>query len=234
MRVLICILVSSLISSSSFSQEKTENQPSKKAPTSTPTPVPPPQPAPQPGMYQQLDNQAPTKNESWYTQWGLGLAAIKYDPDITSSLSSWTRTQVAVELLGFYWPMPGHHTMHGFVITGQGDSYKSPSGLTEYSISQSLYSYSIQHFFGANIGHEWFVRGDVGLAKAVESISGSGTTISGVSDTGFGFNLGGGYGWATNYDTRFLLTGLLTHKKIRGTSQDINLGSFSVLASFLF
>ncbi len=229
--VRICLFI--FYSANVFAQNPAAARENPAAPTEKPAEAKKPVPS-KTEMYDQLDAQLPSQNETWYTQWGLGLSSNKYDPDTTASLAGWNRTQVAIDILGFYWPMAGHQTMQGFIICGQGDSYRSPSGLTEYSISSSLYAYSIQHFFGANIGDGWLLRADVGLAKASESITGSGYTISGVSDTGFGYDLGGGYAWPTSSETRFLLTGLLTSKKIKGTSGDVNLNSFSLLASLLF
>ncbi len=227
MKLVVAFIFASIFSTIAFAQ--TEAAPEVKKPEAKKSATPA-----KTEMYDQLDGQAPSRNESWYTQWGLGFANSTYSPELSSTLNSWSRTQLALEMLGFYWPMANLHTIQGFTITGVSDNYKSPSGLTEYVLNQYLYSYSVQHYFGANVGDQWFLRGDVGIAKVLETITGSGLTYSGVSDSGFGFNLGGGYGWAVTYETRFMVTGLLGHKKIKGTSSDITISSFSILASWLF
>ncbi|OQW48442.1 MAG: hypothetical protein A4S09_04495 [Proteobacteria bacterium SG_bin7] len=184
-------------------------------------------------VYEQLDAQLPSKNETWYTQWGVGLSSNKYEPQLSSVFTAGPRTQVAVDILGFYWPWSSHHTIHGIIVCSQGDSYTYGTG-SSYSLSQSLLAYSIQHFLGANIGDGWFLRGDVGIASATETLSDGSISTTMGSARGGGIDLGGGYSWPISPETRFLLTGLLTNKNVNVKNGEVKMSSFSILASFLF
>lgn len=174
-------------------------------------------------------------NESWYTLWGLGFSSNSYDPStqetVTSSTTGMIRSvQLSIDMLGFYWPINDHHTMHGIIVAGQSDNYRHILTNNIFSINSYLYAYSIQHFYGTNIGDGWFLRGEIGLAKMIITSSNNGTTYSGITDSGTGIDLGGGYAWPTSKETRFLLTGYYAYKSINSGKQN----SVALSAGLLF
>lgn len=175
----------------------------------------------------------PTINESWYTYWGLGAAVIRYPSEIQGLLDqlksiSTSHTSIAMDLFGFYWPLASKQTMMGFVINGVSDHYEVPSG--EANLDQYLYSFSTMKFFGPNIGSEWFLRGDVGIAKYLVEAKGSGVSLRGSSRSGIGFLVGGGYAWAIGTETRMLLNLNFAQRN----AESLKFSTSSLTLGFLF
>jgi hypothetical protein len=178
------------------------------------------------------NNGAPTDDEDWYTLWGFGFASVDYDDeDINDEMEDADdqpgvdRSTANYDLFGFYWPMADRKTMQGFIINVVLDGLDGPGG--ELTISQSLYAYSIQRFFGANIGDGWFVRGDVGLSRTTLDVDTYTIDDSESGDFGLGALTGGGYGLALTRQTRILFGAYLTSRKSgseRATTANVNMG----------
>lgn len=154
------------------------------------------------------DKSLPTINESWYTYWGLGVAKIKYPTETDESLDSFEaagadKTTIALDLFGFYWPLQSKQTMLGFIVNTVSDTYEMNG--VELAVRQYTYSFSTMTFFGPNIGSEWFLRGDIGVAKYQLEVTGLGATVEESSKSGLGVLVGGGYAWAIGTETRLLL-----------------------------
>jgi hypothetical protein len=185
----------------------------------------------------------PSINESWYTLWGLGFSKTKYKGDIGDSFedasSAGSRsTGIAMDLLGFYWPLSDQKTMIGVIINGSADSVKL-DGVTD-RITTTLLAFSVHHFFGQNIGDGFFVRGDIGFSSANIEVEESGFKWDKSSDSTLGVLFGGGYAWPINLDTRMLL-GLyirpLPNYKIKddfGDTGHLKGTTSSLILSFLF
>lgn len=131
--------------------------------------------------------------ESWYTYWALGGAGFNYPVEIQDILDylesthDVNRTRIALDILGFYFPLY-QSTLIGFIINGGSDQFEY-QGET-FSIDQSLYSASTFYFIGGRVGSGTFFRGDLGSAYIlVEDSDGNSTK----SKTGIGLLLGGGY-----------------------------------------
>jgi hypothetical protein len=165
----------------------------------------------------QEDKSLPTINESWYTYWGLGVAKIKYPSETQEQLdeikaAGSDHTSLSLDLFGFYWPLESKKTMVGFIINGVSDSYKI-NGI-DLAIRQYTYSFSSMTFFGPNIGSEWFLRGDIGVAKFTAEVTGTSSSISEASNTGLGLLVGGGYAWPIGTETRLLLNANYSYRKV--------------------
>jgi hypothetical protein len=156
--------------------------------------------------------------ESWYTYWGLGFAGHTYEEPLDSLIQAVdsqpgvSRSQVAYDLLGFYWPLRNGKTMAGFVLSGTSDRLEDAFG-NYAQINQNLYGGSVMHFFGREIGDGFFLRGDLGLAKATVD---STFTNPVNSDTGTGVLLGLGYGIAVSEQSRVLITLTASSNHIEG------------------
>jgi hypothetical protein len=156
--------------------------------------------------------------ESWYTYWGIGLANHKHPDDLDQAFDQAaaqpgvTRLQISLELLGFYWPLANQRTLLGGIVTGSADNLSDDYG-NSIQLNQYLYAFSAMHFFGNEPGQGFFLRGDVGLARAVlEDSGGYGAT----SDTGQGLLVGGGYGFAISEQSRLILNATYSSKQIEG------------------
>lgn len=181
-----------------------------------------------------------TINESWYTLWGFGFSNSNYSGILgdayekDKSSAGADKSSMAVDLLGFYWPLEGHKTMLGFILNGSTDTLKLAG--SEESITTSLLAFSAHHFFGTNIGNGWFLRGDIGFARASVDIDIGADHYNVTSDMGVGFLAGGGYGFALGRETRLLL-GLYYRQvpKVKfDNGVDLKGSVTSVTAGFLF
>lgn len=176
----------------------------------------------------------PTINESWYTLWGFGLAGTTYNSELQQPLDdiesnpNVNRTTLGLDLFGFYWPLSGHKTMMGFVVSAVGDNYNWTNGSLQ--VNQYLYGFSTHHFFGKNIGDGWFVRGDVGIAKYLLLVTDTSFSYGTESESGFGMLVGGGYGFPLGKQTRLLVTLKLSKLK----AEDTDSTATSLVAGFLF
>lgn len=155
--------------------------------------------------------------ENWYTYWGLGFSNHTYEEPLDSliknvdSLPGVARSQMAYDLLGFYWPLQNGKTSAGFVISGTSD--RLDDSWSYVQINQYLYAGSVMHFFGKEIGDGFFVRGDLGFSKAVVSTSNSNPVGS---DTGNGILLGIGYGIPVSEESRVLISLTASTNTIEG------------------
>ena len=153
------------------------------------------------------------KIESWYTYWGLGYADIKYEDPLDTQLEQLSEQEgvdhisVSVDLLGLYLPFRDRH-INGFVINAFGDRYEA--GGTDFQISGYTLSFSSIRFLTGTIGNGLFVRGDIGGSRFVVDVDGNKET----SDRGFGFLVGGGFGFNITSGTRLLLNANYAVRKI--------------------
>lgn len=153
----------------------------------------------------------PTDNESWYIQFGAGATGNSYQGEFKDTVKAVDdlngKTSRAIGFgmdLGFYWPLANYKTLLGVRIEASGDRYTNNStGTTiDVTIVQRMISFSSQHFFGANVGHGWFVRGDIGSASAMMTYDD--LVLSTKTKTGYGISVGGGYGIAIGDETRLM------------------------------
>lgn len=183
------------------------------------------------GAWHPTAAQDKSKPESWYTYWALGYAKPTYPGpmqdlvDALKDIPGVTNISMDIDLLGFYWPVNNHHTAVGFIINAGGDRYEKSGDWIQ--INQYLYGFSAMHFFEHNIGQGFFARGDLGIAKMNFQDS-ENTNES--SDSGWGFLIGGGYGFPITEGTRLMLNGNYSYKKV----EKENYGKVSVNLGFMF
>jgi len=157
--------------------------------------------------------------ETWYAYWGIGTADHGYPAQLEQAFREADaqpgvdRTEMSLDVLGFYWPLASKKTILGFVVSGSFDALDD--GYTSVQLNQYLYSFSTMRFAGDEPGKGFFVRGDLGLAKAVMTSSYGGDVAS---DTGYGYLAGAGYGFAVSEKTRILLSATYSNKDIEGDS----------------
>ncbi len=157
--------------------------------------------------------------EPWYTYWGVGVSDNSYPSDLQNlfdaaeSSPNIDRSEIAIDMFGFYWPVLDNRTIVGGVISGTADRL-NVTGTSEYiQLNQYLYGVSVMKFLGNEPGDGFFVRGDIGVAKIVLDSS---FTSAVSSDSGTGFLLGIGYGVAISEKSRLILGANFTSKKIEG------------------
>lgn len=157
--------------------------------------------------------------ESWYTYWAIGVASHDYPSDLEAvidaaeSIPGVERSQPALDIFGFYWPV-NNNTTAGFVISGSGDRLQDRFD-DYFQINQYLYGLSGMHFFGKEIGDGFFVRGDIGISKIIYE---SNFLPDEESDNGTGYLLGGGFGVPISSSTRILFSLSHSNKTIEGDS----------------
>lgn len=156
--------------------------------------------------------------EDWYTFWSFGFANHQYaEPfesamDRLEALPGVSRTEIAIDMLGFYWPVGDQSkTIAGFVINGSADRLND--SFDHIQLNQYLYGASIMHFFGREPGDGLFVRGDIGVAKLLLSDS-FGTNLT--SDSGSGFVIGIGYGIPVSAESRLILSVTSANRSVEG------------------
>ncbi len=154
--------------------------------------------------------------ESWYTMWSIGTASLNYSDNTGAFLDSFGgRTQGSIDMLGFYWPLADKQTLVGGVISGAYDS-ASDNYYGTVQWNQYLYAISALHFFGSEPGDGFFLRGDLGSASSVVTISNNYGYSSGnySNGTGTGFLIGAGYGIPVSGQSRLLLSLVYSKKTI--------------------
>lgn len=143
--------------------------------------------------------------ESWYAYFALGHASTTYPGPtrqyIDQSIQPFGPQHIALALdfLGFYWPLANERTIVGFVISGSADRYEYTAGIsgkTEIQFNQYIYAASIMHFFGEIPGDGPFLRGELGPAAMVSDLA---------SEGGFGAQVSVGYGIPLSVETRILV-----------------------------
>lgn len=171
-----------------------------------------------------------TPNEDWYFNLGIGFGSVSYDSDEVNdalddadNAQGVDRSKISVQL-EFYWPLADRKSMHGISGFGFNDVLTGPGG--EISLSQNIYAYSYQQYFGTNIGDGWFYRVGGGLARYSVYVDTTSYYISDSSEWGLGAIGGGGYSWPVGTDTRFALSGLISLVNAddsRATTSQLNL-----------
>lgn len=157
--------------------------------------------------------------ESWYTYWGIGFANHQHPDDLDDAFNAAEsqpgvdRFQLSLELLGFYWPMRDNRTLLGGIIDATTDALSDDYG-NSLELNQYLYAFSAMHFFGEEPGQGFFVRGDIGFARAVVTSSFG----DDASDMGQGLLIGGGYGWPVSEESRLILNVTYSNKQIESES----------------
>ena len=181
----------------------------KEVPVSEP--LPPPASERRKIVRERKNPELPTDNESWYVQLGAGMTGNSYQGQFKDTinavddLNGKTSRPIGFGIdFGFYWPLANQKTILGVRVEGSGDRYSNNStGTTiDVSIIQRLLSFSSQHFFGANVGNGWFVRGDVGTASALMTYDD--LIVTSKTKSGYGLSVGGGYAIPIGDDTRML------------------------------
>jgi len=157
--------------------------------------------------------------EDWYTYWSFGFANNSYPGNLGSvlddleALPGVDRTQGAMDIFGFYWPVQDKLNV-GFVISGSWDAFQTPVG--DMQLNQYLYAASAMKFFGKEIGDGLFLRGDLGIAKANLTVNTFFGEYTAETDTGVGYLLGVGYGIPVSEESRVLLSLNVSNKDIDG------------------
>ncbi|MDH5256824.1 MAG: hypothetical protein OEX07_02415 [Gammaproteobacteria bacterium] len=155
--------------------------------------------------------------ESWYTYWSAGVSRTTYPAEAEliiqqiENTPGVDRTQVAVDVFGFYWPI-NNNQIAGFVMHGNGDTFKDAN--TELSYTHALYSLSTMRFFGKEIGQGLFLRGDAGGAKILARLKTTGIEEELESDWGVGVLGAVGYGFPMSSESRLLLSVEFSQRKI--------------------
>lgn len=155
----------------------------------------------------------PTDNEPWYILFGGGFAGATYKGkfkdtiQMVDDLPGSTKRIGGLALdLGVYFPTSSFKSMIGGNLEMTSDSYTNEATAGDYrvSIGQALIAMSYYHFFGANIGNGWFLRGDIGLARAVMILEQPSAKNQLTEKSGFGALLGAGYAIPCGTETRVL------------------------------
>jgi hypothetical protein len=172
---------------------------------------------------------APEGLESWYMYAALGAAFNSYPSTLQSELDGYVKEYdashlpLAIEILGFYWPLGDHQTILGFVLSGSADRYTfthpfiSTNTEASVQVNQYLFSGSIMHFWGEVPGDGVFLRADAGVA----GISRSGNFVASSTSFGVGFLAGAGYGLPVSDETRLLFQASYSYK----SASEIRIGS---------
>ena len=124
----------------------------------------------------------PTINESWYIFFDTGVISSSSSGEVERrredinkvSTGNDGKTMGGLNLsLAFYFPANGHKTMFGPSFSFGASSYNVVNESSqEFDISNSHadLAFSIQHYFGVNIGSGFFIRGDAGLSRVNFSV----------------------------------------------------------------
>jgi hypothetical protein len=182
---------------------------------------------------QKLTEELPSKNESWYNYWGVGLATAKYSFTTQAIINaandeyvlkgiSWT-----ADIFGFYFPL-GQNAMLGGILNSRGGLSEENNGITT-KVSSWTFGPSFMYFFGRNIGDGWFVRGDIGVTWAKFKVEDIVNTAVDDDQEGFGLLGGAGYALPVSKETRLLFNIYLTYRNVKDMSAVSTIFSFGVL-----
>lgn len=148
--------------------------------------------------------------EKWYAYWSLGLADHNHPGDwdadfrFFESVPGANRTQLSLDMFGFYFPLSSERNDSlGFVINGTADSVTFANG-DVYQLNLYLYGLSYMMFMGQEIGDGFFIRGDAGIAKGIQTVSGQFGDRAASSESGTGFLFGAGYAHPLSANARLL------------------------------
>ena len=143
--------------------------------------------------------------ESWYSYWSIGIAEHTHPSELDAIFDAFElipgveRTEIALDMLGFYWPLENKQTILGVVVSSSADNLSV--GAAEVQLNQYLYGVSAMHFFGKEPGDGVFLRGDIGMSKIVVQATDS-PDLS--SDNGTGYLVGAGYGFPVSNESRLI------------------------------
>lgn len=170
-------------------------------------------------------SQAIASQEKWYSYWSIGISDNTYPSDLQSTFdlaedSELDRSEIAIDFVGFYWPIGNSNTIHGFVINGTSDTLSRNGNEPELSFNTYLYSYSVMSYFGQEPGDGFYLRGDIGLAKGITTVDSSISSFSSDSDWGNGFLFGVGYGIPVSSGSRVIIGLNRTSKTIEDENYD--------------
>lgn len=150
-----------------------------------------------------------SKNEWWYAYWGFGYAKVTYPDgdraviDRAKATPGVSNLSFLMDVLGVYFPRKNFKTILGAMSSLVVDRYGATGG--HIQTSQYLLSGSGMHFFGTNVGHGPFVRGDLGLAFQTRQADGSGLGIGPSGNyVGIGMIAAAGYALPISQGTRLL------------------------------
>ena len=151
---------------------------------------------------------AQNKLEKWYTYWGFGGASTTYPSEIGDSLDllealpGVERSELSMDLLGFYLPM-SKRMLAGVVVNASADLLEMDD---EDWMQVSLYTYAAStQYYAREIGQGLFGRLDFGLAAANISYEIGGETDDETSDSGIGLLFGVGYAYPIMSGSRITL-----------------------------
>ena len=169
-----------------------------------------------------LPSIAAADREDWYFMFNFGFADHNHPGDIDAAFDALEtipgvdRIEIAMDLLGFYWPIAEQDTIIGFVINSSSDNLSDDFG-NDLSLNTYMYSVSGIHYFGQEIGDGFFVRGDFGIAYA-EIDSNFGTAES---DSGTGFLIGAGFALPVSSQSRLIFGINMADRSIEGESYKV-------------
>ncbi len=152
--------------------------------------------------------------ESWYAYLSLGYAWTSLPAGTRQYIDQFiqpldpSHVAVAVDFLGFYWPLANERTLIGCVITGAADRYTYTDGLSNsksIQFNQYLYAASMMHFFGEIPGDGPYLRGELGIAALASELD---------TESGFGLQVSGGYGIVLSVETRILVQAGFAYRRL--------------------
>ena len=170
-------------------------------------------------MPAQAQGEERNRLENWYTNWGLGYARVSYPSpldDVVQELrdaASVGNASLYLDVLGFYWPL-SEQAILGFNVNIWGDAYSA--GGEDLTFVGATYGASFMYFLQNRIGDGPFLRVDAGPSRI--SLSSDSFDAEFDSDLGFGFLVGGGYGFPVSRETRILLHVFYGSRQVEGDS----------------
>lgn len=175
-----------------------------------------------------LSFNASAHTESWYFHFALGYGIPHYPSEVKDAVdqikdAGASSTPVAVDL-GFYWPSFSESLIMGVSLNGMNDAYEKNGN--EISIIKTGLYFSTMKTFSNEPGDGFFLRGDVGFPRLAVNTNFAGDDSS---KFGFGFVLGGGYGFSFG-GTRLLLQAHHAISRVEGDTY----GTTSLLVGGLF
>lgn len=174
----------------------------------------------------------PSKNESWYNYWGLGLASSKYSFSTQSIINEFNGDYVlkgitwTADIFGFYFPT-GEKSMLGGILNARGGVTNS-NGI-DSKVASYTFGPSFMYFFGKNIGDGWFVRADVGVTWAHFNLNNITDTAVNNTQEGLGLLAGAGYALPVSQESRLMFNFYVTYRNVDDMAALSTIFSFGVL-----
>jgi len=160
---------------------------------------------------------ASAKQESWYLNIGAGWSNLTYPSDVQTTLD-FIKSQPGVDNLaiqfdlGVYGPI-NKVTAFGASVNASRDRYEWSGDW--FQVIEYQYGFSALRYFGEEIGHGFFVRGDLGLVATF--CQNPGGTLDNLH-IGASILAGGGYSWRITPGTRLYLGGNYAYRRFKGRS----------------